>query len=440
MASSHRIVFGDSRKMNEVGDRSVHLIVTSPPYWQLKDYGGEGQIGFDDTYEDYINHMNLVWKECGRVLENGCRLCINIGDQFARKACYGRYKVIPIRTEIIRFLETTGFDYMGAVIWQKVTTCNSSGGGSVMGSYPYPRNGIVKIDYEFILIFKKLGQTPPPDPESKKRSRMTKEEWNTCFNGHWTFPGDKQDGHLAVFPQELPLRLIRMFSFDGETVLDPFLGSGTTTLAARKLGRSSIGYEINPEFRRIMEKKLGVVQGGLFEDSGVEFVEGGPAATCFNDDLKRLPYLFRDTVPVDRKADPRQMKHGSRVDSSSDTAREKYFQVKSVISPEKVDLKSGEEIKLIGVREKPEKREQAMRFLREKLSGQKVYLREDKAVRGKGKGKAAPRYLYLSNRTFVNRHLVRSGFVDVDISIEYRFRKKFIELLRCAEDESAGST
>ncbi|MEK7827837.1 MAG: DNA methyltransferase, partial [Thermodesulfobacteriota bacterium] len=119
--SRHKIITADSRSMLETADESVHLVITSPPYWQLKDYASADQIGFNDTYEDYINNLNLVWKECHRVLHGGCRLCINIGDQFARSVYYGRYKVIPIRTEIIKFCETIGFDYMGAIIWQKVT-------------------------------------------------------------------------------------------------------------------------------------------------------------------------------------------------------------------------------------------------------------------------------------------------------------------------------
>ena len=110
------IILGDSRRMSEIKDESVHLVVTSPPYWQLKDYGNGSQIGFNDSYEDYINNLNLVWKECYRVLHNGCRLCVNIGDQFARSVYYGRYRIIPIREEIIRFCETIGFDYMGAII------------------------------------------------------------------------------------------------------------------------------------------------------------------------------------------------------------------------------------------------------------------------------------------------------------------------------------
>ncbi|MDN5294027.1 MAG: modification methylase, partial [Eubacteriales bacterium] len=262
----HKIYFGDSRKMPEINDNSVHLIVTSPPYWQLKDYGVEGQIGFDDSYEDYINNLNLVWKECYRVLHPGCRMVVNIGDQFARSVYYGRYKVIPIREEIIRFCETIGFDYMGAIIWQKKTTLNTTGGAKVMGSYPYPRNGIIEIDYEFILIFKKHGKPPKVKKEIKEAAKLTKEEWKEYFSGHWYFNGVRQEEHIAMFPLELPMRIIKMFSFPGETVLDPFLESGTTTLAAMMLDRNSIGYEINKDFRPVIEKKLNTVFAG-----GVEY-------------------------------------------------------------------------------------------------------------------------------------------------------------------------
>jgi len=194
------------------------------------------------------------------VLDNGSRLCVNIGDQFARAVYYGRYKVIPIRTEIIKFCEAIGFDYMGAIMWQKKTTSNTTGGASLMGSYPYPKNGIISIDYEFILILKKLGTPKKPSKEIKGMSKMTKEEWKTYFDGHWYFGGAKQDGHIAMFPEELPRRLIKMFSFVSDTVLDPFLGSGTTSLAARNLNRNSVGYEMNPEFIPFIKNKLSVNQ------------------------------------------------------------------------------------------------------------------------------------------------------------------------------------
>jgi modification methylase len=201
MKTLHKIINGDSRQMQELTNKSVDLIITSPPYWQLKDYGTDNQIGFNDNYELYINNLNLVWQECFRVLKNGSRLCINIGDQFARAVYYGRYKVIPIRTEIIKFCEAIGFDYMGAIIWQKNTTSNTTGGASLMGSYPYPKNGIISIDYEFILIFKKLGAVERPTKKIKELSKMNKEEWKTYFSGHWSFGGTRQKGHLAMFPE-----------------------------------------------------------------------------------------------------------------------------------------------------------------------------------------------------------------------------------------------
>jgi len=270
MATTHKIIIGDSRNMAEVGKESVYLIVTSPPYWQIKDYGDSNQIGFNDTYEDYINNLNKVWSECYRVLYPGCRLCVNIGDQFARAVTYGRYKIIPIREEIIRFCESIGFDYMGAIIWQKKTTMNTTGGASVMGSFPYPRNGLIEIDYEFILLFKKLGQSPNRvSEEIKEESKLSNEEWRKYFTGHWNFAGCKQDKHIAMFPEELPRRLIRMFSFVGETVLDPFLGSGTTSKVAKELKRNSIGYEINKDFLPIIEEKIGKSKLSLFNQKDI---------------------------------------------------------------------------------------------------------------------------------------------------------------------------
>lgn len=320
----HTLINGDSRNLSLMPDKSVHLIITSPPYWQLKDYGNDGQIGFHDSYESYINNLNMVWAECNRVLHDGCRLCINIGDQFARSVYYGRYKVIPIRTEIIRFCEALGMDYMGAVIWQKQTTMNTTGGGAVMGSFPYPRNGILKIDYEFILIFKKQGKAPVPAIEQKQCSEMTKDEWNTFFASHWNFGGAKQDGHIAVFPEELPRRLIKMFSFAGETVFDPFMGSGTTALAARNLQRNSIGYEINPDFRKFYEEKVSSsISFGTVE---YKYRTDGNAFDIASK-METLPYLFRDPHKMGNKIDIKRLQFGSRIDKDK-KEREEYFRSK----------------------------------------------------------------------------------------------------------------
>ncbi len=421
----HKIIHGDSRQMNCLADKSIHLVITSPPYWQLKDYRTENQIGFHESYESYINNLNLVWKECHRVLHPGCRLCINIGDQFARSVYYGRYKVIPIRTEIIKFCETIGFDYMGAVIWQKITTCNTTGGASIMGSFPYPRNGILKLDYEFILLFKKQGVLPAPTKEQKELSIMTKDDWNTYFSGHWYFAGAKQDGHIAMFPEELPARLIKMFSFSGETVLDPFLGSGTTALAARNLGRSSVGYEINSDFIATIKDKLNVGQSDI---AATEYVFlNDSVKTDLNKEIEKLFYIFKDPHKLDKNIDPKKLQFGSKIDKDSGE-REVYYFVKEVISPELLKLDNDLAVRLIGVKEKGATNEQAIRFLLEKTKGQKVFMKFDNQKYDEGNNLLC--YLYLKNKTFINAHIIKEGLVDVDSLTDFKYKNKFLNLQR----------
>lgn len=422
MKTIHKIINGDSRQMNCLADKSVHLAITSPPYWQLKDYGTESQIGYHESYESYINNLNLVWRECHRVLHPGCKLCINIGDQFARSVYYGRYKVIPIRTEIIKFCETLGFDYMGAVIWQKVTTCNTTGGATIMGSFPYPRNGILKLDYEFILLFKKQGVSPAPTKEQKEHSMITKEDWNTFFSGHWYFAGAKQDGHIAMFPEELPSRLIKMFSFSGETVLDPFLGSGTTALAARNSGRSSVGYEINSDFIPIIKNKLNVRQSDIAATEYIFLKDS--INTDLNKEIEKLPYIFKDPHKLDKKIDPKKLQFGSKIDKDSGD-REIYYYVKSVISPELVKLNNDLIVRLIGVKEKKPASEQAVRYLIEKTKGQKVFMKFDNHKYDDSNNLLC--YLYLENKTFINAHIIKEGLADVDVSSEFKYREKFLK-------------
>ena len=413
--------------MIEVPDNSVHLVITSPPYWQLKDYGSDNQIGFHENYESYINNLNLVWKECYRVLHNGCRLCVNIGDQFARSVYYGRYKVIPIREEIIKFCETIGFDYMGAIIWQKITTSNTTGGGVQMGSYPYPRNGILKLDYEFILIFKKLGESPKPTKEQKELSKMTAEEWNTFFAGHWNFPGERQTNHIAMFPLELPYRLIKMFSFVGETVLDPFAGSGTTLLAAKRLDRNSIGFEINPDFISIIKEKLQVNQPDLYGTT-YEFIEQKTFNFSSENEIQKLPYIFKDPHALDKKIDIKKLQFGSKIDNNSPAKREEFFTVKEIISPEKIKLSNDLIIKLLGVKQDPSSNGKAVSFLIEKTKGKRIFLKYDNIKYDNENNVLC--YMYLENKTFINAHLIKNGLVKVDTALDYKYKQKFLNYLR----------
>ncbi len=410
--------------MTDIENKSVQLVITSPPYWQLKDYGHNSQIGYNDTYEQYINKLNLVWSECFRVLDNGCKLCVNIGDQYARAAYYGRYKVIPIRTEIIKFCEAIGFDYMGAVIWQKVGTTNTTGGASVMGSYPKPRNGVFKLDYEFILIFKKQGKSKKiVSKETKEKSAMTKEEWNKYFTGHWNFSGVKQKEHLAMFPPELPKRLIKMFSFIDDTVLDPFLGSGTTSMVAKDLNRNSIGFEINPEFLDIIKEKLGKDSEN---NTFFEYKTQEKLNLDYKVEIQKLPYIFKDFVKLEKKVDIKINKYGSKIDKNS-SKREEYYSVKNIISPEVLVLNNKSKIRLIGIKENKQNSNEAIEFLKLKLKGKRVFLRYDTKKYDSDNNLLC--YLYLENKTFINAHLLKNKLTHLDNSFEYKHQKKFTNLV-----------
>jgi len=261
------IYYKSSEKMGEVEDSAIQLIITSPPYGQIKNYGSKNQIGFFDSFEDYFQRLKNVWTECFRVLEPQCRMVINIGDQYLRTKEYGRYRILSIQSKIIEDCQKIGFDFLGDIIWQKVSTTNTTGGCSLMGSIYYPRNGLLTYDYEHILIFKKPhGKGRKVNLKIKEMSKISLSEWKKWFIGHWRFPGVIQKEHIAMFPEELPYRLIRMFTFIGDTVLDPFVGSGTTLKVAKSLFRKSIGYEINEYFQPTINNKIKEAKIGYFKD------------------------------------------------------------------------------------------------------------------------------------------------------------------------------
>ena len=263
LETTHKIHFQDAINLKKLKDKSVHLVVTSPPYWKIKDYGNEEQIGYNDSLTEYFDKLNAIWKECIRVLHPGCKLCINIGDQFLRAIKNQRvYQIVPLHSHLINDILRDFFDdvvYLGSINWSKVSTSNTSGGGHIMGSIFYPRNGYFFINREYIAIFRKLGKDPRPNQELKEQSYIPIEDWRELFKDTWNFPGIVQNDHDAMFPEELPRRLIRMYSFAGDTVLDPFLGSGTTSKVAVEMGRNSIGYEIGfnrDSWKQIVKQKI----------------------------------------------------------------------------------------------------------------------------------------------------------------------------------------
>ncbi|AEH23247.1 DNA methylase N-4/N-6 domain protein [Thermodesulfobacterium geofontis OPF15] len=402
-----KIIIGDSRKMVEIKDESIDLIVTSPPYWHIKDYGKVGQIGYGQTLHEYLKDLYRVWEECFRVLKSGRRLCINIGDQFARSVIYGRYKIIPLHAEVISQCERIGFDYMGAIIWQKKTTMNTTGGAVVMGSYPYPPNGMIEIDYEFILVFKKPGTVGKVPKEIKENSKLTKEEWKEYFAGHWGFGGEKQINHEAMFPEELPKRLIKMYSFIGDTVLDPFVGSGTTVKVALELKRNAVGYEINENFLEIIKEKMGI-KNSLLRVYDVEIIKRNEKIKLNNVNYKPS---IQDAKP---QLDPKKLNFRKNA----------LYKVVDIVDENTIKLNTGLLVKFLGVNIVDKDR--AIKYLKEYLLKKEVMLRlESNSVLNKNTIFA---YVYLKNKIFINAYLIKSGIAQADREKEYKLKRKFLEL------------
>lgn len=404
-----RILIADSRSMPEVGDETIDLIVTSPPYWHIKDYGVADQIGYGQDLHAYLIDLYRVWCEAHRVLRPGARLCINIGDQFARAVTYGRYRVIPLHAEIIAQCETIGFDFLGSIIWQKRTTMNPSGGANIMGSFPYPPNGIIEIDYEYIHIFRKVGRSKSVPPEIKERSRLTKTEWKQLFKGHWSFGGARKLGHEAMFPVELPRRLIKMFTFVGDTVLDPFLGSGTTVKAALEIGRNAIGYEINEDFMRVILKKLGI---GKLSNAPGHNIE-----------------ITRRRTPVR----PGRVSYSPRIGNLKPTGceaatrqPEMLLKVTRIINATTIGTEDGKRVRLLGI--KPKDADAVVEYLRSHVLGKQVLLKFDESVEPTRTVQHA--YVYLKNRIFINGYLLRSGLAYPDKRINHRLKERFEALSR----------
>jgi DNA modification methylase len=405
MAGRAKIFVADSRSMVEIRDESIDLVVTSPPYWHIKDYDARDQIGYGQSLHHYLVDLYRVWMECFRVLGAGARLCINIGDQFARATEYGRYRVIPLHAEIIGQCEGMGFDFMGSIIWQKKTTMNTSGGATVMGSFPYPPNGIVEIDYEYIHIMKKVGRSKRVSNETKEASKLTKEEWKEYFRGHWVFGGARKGGHEAMFPDELPKRLIKMFSFVGDTVLDPFVGSGTTIRVGLELERNVIGYEINEEYIKATEAGAGSAPRRRSGGGPIEIIR------------RRSPILIPEITYVPRIMD---IKSEGRAGSSV-AGKKDLHKVTSIIDAQTLEVDSDLKIEFLGVEIVDEPA--ALEYLHTCVLGKEVFLRFDD---GGGPDDGALRaYVYLKNRIFINAHLIKSGLGRPHPSADHRLAGRF---------------
>ena len=272
--TQHLLVEGDARDMAFISSASVHLVVTSPPYWNLKRYNDHpAQMGHISDYERFLGELAKVWAEAYRILVPGGRLVCVVGDVcLSRRKNSGRHVVVPLHADICVTCRKIGFDNLNPIIWHKIANASYEVPGNTrfLGK-PYEPNAIIKNDIEFILMQRKPGGYRSPTEEQRLRSRIHKDEFSQWFRQFWTLSGASTKSHPAPFPLELAHRLVRMFSFWDDTVLDPFCGTGTTMLAAMKCGRNSIGIEIDPEYCQMAANRVKREHNDMFLPSNFEF-------------------------------------------------------------------------------------------------------------------------------------------------------------------------
>jgi DNA modification methylase len=270
-ATEHRLHLGDARDLSWIPSNSVELIVTSPPYWTLKKYETRsGQLGEVSEYEAFLDELDKVWRHCARVLVEGGRICCVVGDVCIPRRKDGRHRVMPLHADIQVRARRMGLDCLTPILWHKIANGATEAEGNGAGFYgkPYQPGAVVKNDVEHILFLRKPGEYRTTSMLQKALSMMTREEMRTWFRSFWADlkGASTRDGHPAPYPVELAERLIRMFSFAGDTILDPFLGVGSTSIAAIRAGRHSIGNEIEPKYIELAKARIlaEIAQSRLF--------------------------------------------------------------------------------------------------------------------------------------------------------------------------------
>jgi len=271
--TTHRLINGDARDLSLIPDESVHLVVTSPPYWNLKRYNeNPDQMGHIQDYEVFLREIKKVWLHVFRILVPGGRLVCVVGDVCVARRRYGRHLVFPLHADICVICRQIGFDNLNPIIWHKIANASYEvANGSKFLGKPYEPNAIIKNDIEFILMERKPGGYRKPTEEQRRKSMIQKKDFEQWFQQIWNIPGASLKRHPAPFPLELASRLVRMFSFVGDTVLDPFCGTGTTMVAALKYDRNSIGIEIDPEYCETAASHLKGESSNLFSEADFVF-------------------------------------------------------------------------------------------------------------------------------------------------------------------------
>ncbi|NMA43252.1 MAG: site-specific DNA-methyltransferase [Oligosphaeraceae bacterium] len=286
----HRLVNGDARELDFLDDASVHLVVTSPPYWNLKRYNEHpDQLGHIQDYEAFLSELEKVWRHVYRILVPGGRLVCVVGDVCVARRDFGRHLVFPLHADICVICRRIGFDNLNPIIWHKIANASYEveSKSKFLGK-PYEPNAIIKNDMEFILMQRKPGGYRKPTLAQRNSSRIDKDAFDRWFRQIWNIPGASTKNHPAPYPLELATRLVRMFSFTGDTVLDPFCGSGTTMVAALRGERNSVGVEIDPDYCRMAASYLKAEAGDFFTAAELRFEK----------QLAETPAMIKENSPL----------------------------------------------------------------------------------------------------------------------------------------------
>ena len=268
----HDLRLLDARKL-KLAPESVHLVVTSPPYWTLKNYNAhDNQMGYIADYEQFLGELAKVWQLCYEALVPGGRLICVVGDVcLSRRRNKGEHAVVPLHASIQEHCRKIGYVNLAPIIWHKIANANYEvpNGSSFLGK-PYEPNAVIKNDIEYILMERKGGGYRRPSKHARVLSVISDQNHKAWFQQIWHgVTGASTRRHPAPFPLQLAERLVRMFSFVGDTVLDPFLGTGTTSVAAARWGRNSIGVEVDPEYFEMARQRVEEATSGLFQDASV---------------------------------------------------------------------------------------------------------------------------------------------------------------------------
>jgi DNA modification methylase len=269
--TTHELILGNAQAASALPAHSIHLVVTSPPYWTLKRYNEhEQQLGHVADYDQFVAALDEVWRNCYRALVPGGRLVVNVGDVcLSRRKNNGRHTVVPLHASIQERCKGIGFDNLATIVWHKIASANYEvpGGGGFLGK-PYEPNAVIKNDIEFVLMQRKPGGYRSPTRKERILSVISEENYQLWFRQIWSdLPGTSNPKHPAPYPLEFAERLVRMFSFVGDTVLDPFMGTGTTNLACARWGRNSIGIEVDADYYDLARKRVAAHGADLYLSS-----------------------------------------------------------------------------------------------------------------------------------------------------------------------------